>query len=119
MRDDVKIWIDEAEENLVTAKLLYEGERFKDVAFYCQQIAEKSLKALQVNKLNRFDKIHDLIRLAQTVGAGKEIIEDCSALVGYYADSRYPVTKMVNEEEAKDLLDKCEGVLEWVKSNLK
>ncbi len=119
MREDVRVWIEEAEDNLVTAKLLYQNEKFKDVAFYCQQIAEKALKALQIYRLNRFDRIHDLIKLAQTVKANKEIMEDCSYLVGYYVDSRYPVIKTVNEEEAKELLEKCEGVLEWSKSSLK
>jgi HEPN domain-containing protein len=119
MRDDVKMWIDTADEDLVTAKLLYENERFKDVTFYCQQIAEKALKALQVYKLNRFDMIHDLIKLAQSVKASKEILDECSKLTDYYVESRYPLRRSVDEEEAKDAIENAEGVLAWVKLNLK
>lgn len=52
MKEEASQWISEAEDNIVTAKLLYEEERFKDSAFYAQQVAEKALKAVQIEKLN-------------------------------------------------------------------
>ena len=118
MEEDAKAWINEADENLVTAKLLYENERFKDASFYTQQAAEKALKAVQINKLKKFDKIHDLVGLAQSVKAPRDIVNDCADLTEYYIDSRYPTTKVVTEKEAEDLIEKCEGVLEWAKLNL-
>jgi HEPN domain-containing protein len=116
MKEDARVWMEEAEDNLVTAKLLYESERFKDASFYAQQVAEKALKSAQIEKLNRFDRTHDLVRLAQSVKAPAEIVNYCADLTEYYVDTRYPVTKSVSEDEATDVLEKCEGVLEWVKS---
>ncbi len=119
MEEDAKAWIKEAEDNLVTATLLYENERFKDASFYSQQIAEKALKAVQIVKLRRFDKVHDLVNLAQSLNAPREIVESCADLTEYYTDVRYPITKSVSEEEAGELLEECEGVLKWARSSLK
>lgn len=118
MKDDARVWIKEAEDNLVTAKLLYESERLKDASFYAQQVAEKALKAAQIEKLSRFDRTHDLVKLAQSIKATAEIVNYCADLTEYYVDTRYPVTRSVSEDEAKDVIEKCEGVLEWVKSIL-
>ena len=119
MQGDILIWVKEAEDNLVTAKLLYENDRFKDASFYAQQVAEKSLKAVQIKNLRSFSRIHDLVSLAQSINAPGKVVSACADLTRYYIDSRYPITKMVNDEEAKDALGKCEGVLEWAKSTLK
>jgi len=119
MKEDARPWLAEAEENLLTAKLLYENDRFKDASFYFQQVAEKALKAVQIEKLSRFDRVHDLVSLAQSIHAPREIVGFCADLTEYYVDTRYPVTKTVTENDVKDLLEKCEGVLEWAKSNLK
>ena len=43
---------------------------YADVAsFYAQQAGEFALKALQVFRFGRFDRTHDLTRLAKDVGA--------------------------------------------------
>ena len=119
MREEAKEWIGMAEDNLSTAKLLYENEKFMDTAFYCQQVAEKSLKALQIDKLERFDRTHDIAKLASTVSAPKKLVEKWANLTEYYIDARYPRTKPVEEADAGELLEKCEEVLEWVRSNLR
>lgn len=103
----------------MTARLLFEEERFKDAAFYAQQVAEKAPKAVQIERLGRFDRIYDLVNLAQSVSATKDIIEGCADLAEYYIDTRYPVTRTISEEDAEEALGKREEVLEWAKSILK
>ena len=50
-----------AEHDLGSARLLLTGENlFDSVCFHCQQLSEKSIKALLTNKSVRFKKTHDL-----------------------------------------------------------
>ncbi len=117
----VKEWINEAEDNLVTAKLLYQGERFKDVEYYCHQIIEKALKAVQIWKLRRFDMTHDLTTLAKSVDAARSVILKCERLTERYIPSKYPVAKRgtFTEKDAEKSLADAEEVLEWARSTLK
>ena len=43
---DADRWLKQANEDLATAKILFEAERYGPCAFYCQQAAEKALKAV-------------------------------------------------------------------------
>ncbi len=114
-------WIKEAEDNLSTAKLLYENEKFKDSTYYCHQVAEKLLKAVQIEKLKKFDMVHDLTLLAKSVGAPRRIILDCERLTNYYISTKYPVLnrKLPAESAAVKNLEEAEEVIEWALSMLK
>ena len=121
MEDDIKDWISIAEDNLATAEILYQNERFKDACYYCQQVAEKALKAVQIAKLKRYDKIHFLPDLAESVKAPKSISIFAKRLTTYYINSRYPLPEHVaaTEKETEDAISGCREVLEWAKSTLK
>ena len=114
-------WVREAEDNLTTAKILYHNERFKDSAYYCHQVVEKALKSVQIEKLKRFDMVHDLVRLAKSVDAPRGVIIHCEKLTKYYVPTKYPILKrqVPNEKEAESSLAEAEEVLEWAKSTLK
>jgi HEPN domain-containing protein len=43
---DADRWLKQANEDLTTAKILLEAERYGPCAFYCQQASEKALKAV-------------------------------------------------------------------------
>jgi HEPN domain-containing protein len=122
MKEDIAEWIKIAEDNLNTAELLYQNEKFLDASYYCQQVAEKSFKAVQVYKLKRFDKIHDLHKLAESVKAPTSILRGIEKLDRYYVATRYPALddKMnVNEEDVEVAISAAKEVLEWAKSTLK
>ncbi len=121
MQAEAEEWITEAEDNLSTAKLLYENGKFKDSAYYCHQTMEKALKAVQIDKLKKFEMIHDLTRLAKSVGAPHDIILNCEKITKYYIPTKYPIAKreIPTEEELSKTLDKVEEVLEWARSILK
>ncbi|MGI0141383.1 MAG: HEPN domain-containing protein [Candidatus Micrarchaeales archaeon] len=121
MQEEFQDWIKESEENLSTAKLLYENEKYKDAAYYSHQVTEKALKAVQILKLKRFDMVHDLVQLAKSVKAPKEILKCSEDLTKYYISGKYPVENRTipDEEEAQKALDQAEKVLEWAKLTLK
>ena len=45
MNDLAQQWLNQSWEDLATAKVLFDAQRFGPCAFYCQQAAEKALKA--------------------------------------------------------------------------
>lgn len=116
MRKETLKWLRQAEEDLKTAEACAKAERLDASAFYSQQAAEKALKAIQIQKLNRFEKTHDLLTLADSVKAPAGIIECCVKLNSYYTITRYPdVGEPIAKETIKDLLDKARKVVEWAK----
>lgn len=94
--------------------------RFHASAFYSQQAAEKALKAMQIQMLSRFDRVHDLLTLADSVKTPEEILNCCLRLNPYYTITRYPdVGEPIAEKTAKEVVDKSRRVVEWVKQSLK
>lgn len=79
-RSESKEWIRQAEEDLDAANYNFLGGRLKFASFLCQQAAEKALKAVQINVHGRFDKVHDLLTLAQSIDAPQGILESCLSL---------------------------------------
>lgn len=46
LHKDADRWLKQAGDDMTTAEILYESERFGPAAFFCQQAAEKALKAV-------------------------------------------------------------------------
>lgn len=112
-------WLRSAESELETAKYLRQGHFSADSVFHSQQAAEKALKALQIMKTGRFDKVHDLLVLAEMVKAPDEITEICIALTPYYTIARYPdVEEHIEEETAMKMVEGSKKVVRWVKGML-
>jgi len=111
MKEEVKRWMAQAKEELDTAQINFEAEKYFSAAFWCQQAAEKALKALLIDKTNEFPKIHDLTKLARLNSAPKEIVELCAKLNPAYTASRYPdSSKKYSKEECKQVIKHCQEV---------
>ncbi len=120
MREETGAWFVKAEDDYGTAQDCLASRRFSASAFYSQQAAEKSLKALQIERLGRFDRVHDLLILARSLSAPKDIVKWCAKLTPYYVIARYPdVEERITGETVKELLKQSEGVVEWVRQSLK
>ena len=86
-------FIRKAEHDLASARLLLTAENLFDSAcFHCQQLAEKSIKAVLTSRSIRFKKTHDIDMLLSLLDD-----PDFNAIRGYglilnsYAvDARYP-----------------------------
>jgi HEPN domain-containing protein len=116
MREETLKWLRQAEEDLKTAEACSKAGRLDASAFYSQQTAEKALKAVQIEKLGRFEKVHDLLTLADSVKAPARIIECCLELNSYYTITRYPdIGEPIAKETVKDLLGKAREVVGWAK----
>ncbi len=97
-----------AEHDLGSARLLLTGENlFDSVCFHCQQLSEKSIKALLTNKSVRFKKIHDLDVLLSLLDDHDFNSFRSYALIlnSYAVDARYPGDYVEPErEEAEEAL---------------
>jgi len=120
MKEEVKRWWKYAESDLKTAKYLFEGKKFKDSSFYCQQAVEKALKASLLKKNKKIVKIHDLVKLARELNLTEEIIKDCERLTIVYVDTRYPDigSKQYTKNETSEDIKVAERIIKWIKKNL-
>ncbi|MBI2172983.1 MAG: HEPN domain-containing protein [Candidatus Aenigmarchaeota archaeon] len=84
MRQEAKKWLKKAESDLDSAEYNFKGKKLDVAAFYSQQAAEKALKALQIEMHGKFNKIHDLLTLAESVKSPAEIKNSCSVLTPFY-----------------------------------
>jgi len=67
MRKATSEWIRDAEEDLESAKVLYEHGRYKSACYHSQQSVEKGFKAIILEKGQRPERTHDIVELHNAV----------------------------------------------------
>lgn len=97
MREATRHWLDFADRDLKSARILAEEPGLAGVSvFHAQQCVEKLLKAVLENEELLIPKTHDLERLMELIRPKAENLkldEDrLSELSSFYLDSRYPPT---------------------------
>jgi HEPN domain-containing protein len=111
-----------AEHDLGSARLLLTGDNlFDSVCFHCQQLAEKSIKAVLTHKSIRFKKIHDLDVLLSLLDDPEFNSVRSYALIlnSYAVDARYPGDYVEPvQEEAEEALRMAIEIYELVKKKL-
>ncbi len=99
MKDETRTWLNYAEENLASAKVLQKSELFNPCLQNVQQSVEKALKALFVENSIQFKKTHNIAELKNTLlDAGIEINisdDDCDFLDSIYLPSKYPLANVL------------------------
>lgn len=91
-----KEWFKKAEDDYKSAKVvLEEGGYYGTTCFLSQQIAEKYLKGYLIFAGQKFEKIHDLVRLLHECKKlnqnFSELDQICIVLNNYYIETRYPL----------------------------
>lgn len=127
MHDETLHWLQQAEEDLETARLNMGLSRFYVVAQFAQQAAEKALKAVLIERHGRLPRrTHDLRELAEKAGAPDEWLAGLGKLSRVYLISRYPdltpgtiPARQIDEETGLSYMQLAEQVLEWVQEQLK
>ena len=122
-------WLDEAEDDLASAKELYRAGRYAKACFLAQQAAEKALKALLIRRAGVYERTHSvaalLERARQLADVTQDLVDAAELLDRYYVPSRYPnawpsgsPSKRLREPDARSAIEAAEKILGWVRENL-
>jgi HEPN domain-containing protein/predicted nucleotidyltransferase len=123
MRDVTGFWLREAAEELETAAILMDHEKWRGVCFHSQQCAEKVLKALIVEKALPLARTHDLVdllRRAEGAGWQPQISTDDAVFLNSVYRGRYPAAEGLlprgepTREEASRALAAAGRLLTWM-----
>ena len=103
MKDETKKWLEYADENLRSAKLLLDSELFNPCLQNVQQAVEKMLKALLVESTKKIKKTHsinELVNILDKHGLNVDMTEDdCDLLDSIYLPSKYPLGSILPDFE--------------------
>lgn len=126
--DKINYWIELADYDLKTAKVMYKSKRYLYLGFMCNQVIEKILKAYYVKKYKDIPPFtHKLIKLSESCGLYEEFSEEQKDYIDFISplnvEARYPTRKdelfnALNKEKCKKLLKETEEMLLWVKKKL-
>lgn len=93
MKEETKLWFEQAEENISDAMYLYKGSRYSATVYFCHQALEKILKACIIEFKNKIPpKIHQLDKLAHDTSLkfSKESLEKLAETTRHFWRIRYP-----------------------------
>jgi HEPN domain-containing protein len=129
MDTDEARWLRQANEDLTTARILFESRRYGPCAFFCQQAAEKALKAV-VYSCGEKPWGHSVPALLDQVCAVVRVepdhvpVAEAEALDEHYTRSRYPDARPqtaddYSQETAEEALSQAHAVLAFVEDTLR
>lgn len=90
MKNRAHDWLRQAENDFLWAKDTLTGGKYAQVCFICQQVAEKSLKAVAYLKGSDIVKSHSVMEIARSLNINGEIENIAKRLDLYYISTRYP-----------------------------
>ena len=120
---ETREWLDKAAEDLAMARVLIDTNHSAGALFFCQQTAEKSLKAFLTWHDRTFKRTHDVKELGvdcQAIdGTLAVLLKDAAVLSEYAWKLRYPGTAYIPErEETEAMFDIAYRVFGEVQSRL-
>jgi HEPN domain-containing protein len=126
MRIEAERWLRQAGEDLLTARVTLAGGRWPATSFFAQQVAEKAIKALLLEREGRQPpRTHDLVALARRAGLPERFVVGLATLGRAYVLSRYPdvlaepgAATVIGAGDAEGHLRCAEEVMEWVEQRL-
>lgn len=123
MKGETKQWLEYADENLRSAKVLLDNKLFNPCLQNAQQAVEKMLKALLVEFPVEFKKTHSINELAMLLAENHLDInlaeEERELLDSIYLPSKYPLGSILPDFEPDDQICKnCITIAEHVKESV-
>ena len=128
MEDKIRYWIELAEYDLETAKVMLSGKRLLYVGFMCHQVIEKALKGhYQCSRKDTPPHTHNLSVIASQSGlygnmdeAQKSLLDTLEPL---NVQARYPTQKdqlfrSLTPERCQSILERTEDLFAWIKQQL-
>lgn len=124
MKDQTKKWLEYADENLQSAKVLLDNELFNPCLQNVQQSVEKMLKAVLAEsgiKIKKTHSINELVTILAENGMEVNIEEDERDLIdSIYLPSKYPIGGILPDfEPDMQTCLQCVAVAERVRESVK
>jgi HEPN domain-containing protein len=124
MKDETRIWLDYAAENLESAKILLNSSLFNSCLQNVQQSVEKLLKSLFAEFSYKLIKTHSIAKLRQVLkenGIAIDISEDdCDLLDTIYLPSKYPIGSVIPDYQPDaEICGQCIAIAEQVEQSVK
>lgn len=123
MKKITKKWLEFANNDLQSAKVLLDSKAYENAIWHCHQAVEKTIKAIVVEKEIRLRKTHDLIGLVNDakINLSKSLSEFIDDLNPYYNPIRYPDAALesklsYNHQITKEIFQKSKEVIKWLKT---
>lgn len=112
-----KDWLEKAERDIKSAKVLKDNNCGNDVvAFHSQQAIEKALKGFLLKEAGDIVEGHSLIYLCKQASSYnnefKNMLKDCAFVNQYYIETRYPADNplVVTDDEANECISIAEKI---------
>jgi len=123
MKDETRKWLEYADENLRSAKVLLDNGLFNPCLQNAQQAVEKMLKALLVEFTIKFKKTHSINELVMLLAQNHLDInlgeEERELLDSIYLPSKYPFGNILPDFEPDDQICKnCIAIARRVKKSV-
>jgi HEPN domain-containing protein/predicted nucleotidyltransferase len=128
MRKLTESWTKDATDELDSALILYENQKYKGSCYHSQQCVEKGLKALVLEKGERAGRVHDIVGLLNKVAQwGWEdtgLSTDDAVFLNSIYKGRYPTEEGLlpygepSKEDAGRALSLAKGFIERLKKIL-
>ncbi len=121
-----KYWLDLAEYDMETARVMFIGERYLYVGFMCHQVIEKTLKGYYSSIFSDNPPyIHNLTLIAKKSGIYELLDEEQKDIIDLLEplniEARYPTVKnkllkSLTKEKCKRIIDETEALFVWIKA---
>jgi len=123
MKDETKKWLEYADDNLCSAKVLMDNKLFNPCLQNVQQAVEKMLKAVLVEsavKLKKTHSINELVTILSENSLDVDITEDERDLLdSIYLPSKYPLGSVLPDfEPDAQICKECIAVAERVRNSV-
>ena len=119
VREEAAEWLRIADHDIAAAEGLARLKLWPGAAYFCQQAAEKLLKALLMGQQREPPKTHDLLELADV--AGIELSQEQRLFLTRLSDhavrSRYPGTEYT-EAQVQQVFEETKRFFEWLRAKL-
>ncbi|MBN1592573.1 MAG: HEPN domain-containing protein [Candidatus Coatesbacteria bacterium] len=112
-------WLAQAREDLVTAEINLEAERFYAAAFFAHQVAEKSLKFTILALGQKMPYTHSLRELSSVLDLPEAILDAALDLAPEYGRAKCPYhaggipAQMCDSVRAQECIILARRVLDW------
>ena len=126
VRPETAVWWGQARRDFVLARRNHEHRDYDAAVFFCEQAAQRALKALVLHRTNQPPpKIHNLVTLGKMVGVDDQMSEFLAALAPQYMRTRYPdaagevTTALFDGRISLSFLRGTKKVMTWCRNRLR